>query len=351
MVEASNPQLGIIADSTLQRHIVCQAVQSAGYEIKATLSPDKVDAAMMQSDEFDLWWIEIEDENKWSEFIDQMFETAKAPILVGDGQAPSVSSRQYPRWERRVYAKIKDIVGRPRSANATFEVVDLEQALIKEETPIVLPPELHNRQGAGEPAEYIWVLGASLGGPKAVKEFLDALPAGLPVAFVIAQHIDAGFQKTLEQVWSRNNSFVFIDAVEGNIISNGEIIIAPVEQVMSITANSTVKLFDEEWEGPYAPSIDQTMNLMLDNLGERTAAILFSGMGNDGAIAGPRMQAAGVQVWAQSAETCACSSQPDSARSTGCVTFSGSPRALAEHMVEHAKNFLDFSGTSARING
>jgi chemosensory pili system protein ChpB (putative protein-glutamate methylesterase) len=53
------------------------------------------------------------------------------------------------------------------------------------------------------PAEHIWVLGASLGGPNAVKEFLDALPKGLPVGFVYAQYIDARFQKALIQTLSR----------------------------------------------------------------------------------------------------------------------------------------------------
>lgn len=35
----------------------------------------------------------------------------------------------------------------------------------------------------------VWVLGASIGGPQAVKEFLAKLPAGTPAAFVVAQHI------------------------------------------------------------------------------------------------------------------------------------------------------------------
>jgi chemotaxis response regulator CheB len=55
------------------------------------------------------------------------------------------------------------------------------------------------------PAEHIWVLGASLGGSNAVKEFLDALPKGLPVGFVYAQYIDARYQKTLIQTLGRHS--------------------------------------------------------------------------------------------------------------------------------------------------
>lgn len=50
---------------------------------------------------------------------------------------------------------------------------------------------------AGEPAHQVWLLAASLGGPEAVKAFMDALPGGLPVGFVYAQHIEASFESAL----------------------------------------------------------------------------------------------------------------------------------------------------------
>lgn len=337
--EAANPQLGVIADSTLLRHVVCKAVRAAGYEIAHTLPPERVDDAMINDSGVDLWLVEIEDEDQWADFSIHIIEVSKVPVLMGNGYAPAVTDIKYPRWERRIYSKIKDLVGLPPAAKATLTEEDFTAT--QEAAPFALPPELLGRESVGEPAKHIWVLGASLGGPKAVKEFLDALPEGLPMAFVIAQHIDAGFQKTLEQVWSRNSNFEFIDPRPGNVIANGQIVIAPVEQVMRITSESVIELVPEQWEGPYSPSIDQVMNDMFDRFGPRTGAILFSGMGNDGAIAGPRMRKAGLQVWAQSADTCGSSSMPDSARDTGCVTFSGSPRELAGQLVQHAKTFIN----------
>jgi len=58
-------------------------------------------------------------------------------------------------------------------------------------------------------------------------------------------------------------------------------------------------------------------------------------MGNDGAISAAKMRQMGIEVWAQTAETCANSSQPYSARATGCVTYSGSPTELARKLVEY----------------
>jgi len=278
-----------------------------------------------------VWLVDIEDEDKWSDFIEHLFEAARAPILLGEGNAPSVNSLQFQRWERKIYAKLKDIVGAPNPP-----VVDEASVPVVAAQPLPLPPELEGRQHAGEPASNIWVLGASLGGPNAVKEFLDALPQGLPIAFVIAQHIDAGFEDTLTKVWSKNSAFTFVKPVLGNRLSHGQIMIAPIEQVMCVNNQAEVMLLDEPWKGPYAPSIDQVMCLMADNLGQQTGAILFSGMGNDGAIAAVKMNDMNIPVWAQSTETGANSSMPESARATGCVSFSGSPTQLAEHFTRYA---------------
>lgn len=325
---SQNPRVGVIADSTLQRHVVCKAIESVGYGVAVTLSPDKVSDDLIMGDQADVWLVDIEDEDKWSDFIVHLFESSSVPILLGEGNAPSVSSLQFQRWERKIYSKLKDIVGKPQPCDESI------QTLVHT---VVEPPtvEAEEIEPEGDPASNVWVLGASLGGPAAVKEFLDALPAGLPIAFIIAQHIDPGFQDTLSKVWGRNSHFKFREPRAGRCLSHGEIIIAPIEQVMSVNQFARVELYEEQWEGAYSPSIDQVMALVADHFGVQSGAILFSGMGNDGAISAAKLRQMGIEVWAQSAETCANSSQPDSARATGCVTFNGSPKELAHKLVEY----------------
>lgn len=335
-LRGANPRVGVIADSTLQRHVVCKTIESVGYGVAVTLSPDKVSDDIICGDKADVWLVDIEDEDKWSDFIVHLFESSTAPILLGEGNAPSVSTLQFQRWERKIYAKLKDIVGKPMPVDETITSlvsVEHEPAQACEEYTVE----------DGEPASNVWVLGASLGGPAAVKEFLDALPPALPIAFVIAQHIDPGFQDTLSKVWGRNSHFKFKPPVAGRCLSHGEIMIAPIEQVMTLNQFARVELYEEQWEGPYAPSIDQVMSLMADRYGVQTGAILFSGMGNDGAISAAKLRQMGIEVWAQTADTCANSSQPDSARATGCVTFSGSPKELARKLVEYTSEFYSES--------
>lgn len=345
--KTSGPKVGVIADSSLQRHIVCKALQSFGYEIAATYSPDRVDNRTLANAGMDVWLVDLEDEDRWLDFITDLLEMADVPILFGDGKAPHVTSPRYPSWERRIYSKVKELVGQPMLARERLvpEVVeDKPQTYAR----IPLPTEFAANAKAGEvpPADYVWVLGASLGGPAAVKTFLDALPEGLPLAFILAQHIDAGFQKVLAQVLGRHNQFNFVEVVQGYRLRHSDVLIAPVEHVVSIDRDARIRFHKEDWDGPYSPSIDQVMDLTVDALGTRTGAILFSGMGNDGAIAGQKMKRMNVPVWAQTADTCASSSMPDSARAVGCVSFSGSPRDLALQLTQYAKHYFSSSSIS-----
>ena len=63
-------------------------------------------------------------------------------------------------------------------------------------------------------------------------------------------------------------------------------------------------------------------------------------MGSDGSISGPLMVEAGGVIWAQEDKTCACPSQPDAMRATGCVSFTGNPFDLANRLVTYINNNL-----------
>jgi chemosensory pili system protein ChpB (putative protein-glutamate methylesterase) len=336
MSEGGNPRIGIIADSTLQGHLLSQAVRGQGFDLVVNTDPENLQREWFGPDRLDLWIVDLTSEDRWQDFLDVLLEDASAPILFCDGQAPARNASEYPRWERRLLGKMLDYVERPRIEE---RLESLEP--VKPKITIPTPTEFqHYTPTTGGGPERVWVLGASLGGPAAVKLFLDALPAQLPVAFVLAQHIDDGFLETLTRVLVRDNGFRCRIGVDGERLENGTVLIAPVEYEISFAANGGLASTGREWEGPYAPSIDQVMQNASDCFGPRASAIIFSGMGNDGSIAGTQMKSKGGQVWAQSAESCAVSSQPDAVRETGCVGYSGTPEQLAAQLVENVRQEL-----------
>lgn len=328
---SGSPRIGIIADTTLQGHLLSSAVRGQGYEVAVNSDPGNIELHWLSSNDLDLWVVDLNHEDRWQNFLDQLLEDTSKPILFSDGQAPARNSPLYPRWERRLLSKMLNYVGRPK--------IDVKlDSLLPARTAVNIPTPKEFRTLSVSPVpQRVWVLGASLGGPAAVKLFLDCLPAELPVAFVLAQHIDNGFLETLAGVLCRDNSFQCRVGYDSEQLNHGTVLIAPVEYEVAFTDTGRLVSAGKPWEGPYSPSIDQVINNVSSRFKDRAGAILFSGMGNDGSIAGPLMTQHGAPLWAQDADSCACSSQPDAVRDTGCVSYSGTPEKLALALVEHVR--------------
>jgi len=182
---------------------------------------------------------------------------------------------------------------------------------------------------------HIWVLGASLGGPEAVKLFLTKIPAELPVAFVLAQHLGEGFVSLFADQLDKVSSFRVKKGVDGDTLHHGEVIVVPVEQQLQIDKNGKIKLLDKKWPGLYRPSIDCIIESVTRTFKKKSAVIIFSGMGSDGVIACQEFfnQYDGT-IWVQSKDSCVISSMPDSIRDAGLVSYSATPELLAEKLAE-----------------
>lgn len=345
MGEEVNPRIGVIADTFLQGSLLANAAKALGYDVVVNTQPGTLDTGKwVGTGLVECWLVDLCDQEKWAGFLDLMLERADAPLIFGDGTAPAKTSEEYPRWERRLFQTLIKSVGRPviRVALAVPEKLPPPPP----RPPVIVPAEFRLPQSPTGMARRVWVLGASAGGPAAVKAFLDALPREVPVAFVLAQHIDPKMLDALATSLVRHNGFPIHIGNAGDSLRHGEILVAPCEAEIAFDAAARVIATGKPWEGPYAPSIDQVINNVSQRFGGNAGAILFSGMGNDGSIAGPQMVARGGTVWGQTAETCAVSSQPDAARDTGCVSYSGSPEQLAQQLVEFVRQQIKGSAAA-----
>lgn len=330
-----SPQpIGIIADDPLQRHVLQHAISIYGYRVAANYDPGRLDPQLIeQAEAAQAWVVDLSDEERWSDALDQLLELTEAPILFGLGKAPGRNSIDYPRWERRLFTKLRELVGDPIDLSEHGESLGQLEAAEQQSRQVPLPSGMTPYSNQA-PVERVVILGASLGGPAAVKAFLDCLPQGLPVAFVYAQHIDANFAGVLAKVLGRHSCFTLVEAAQGAPLRYGEVLIVPVERELVLDEQGRIQLKDTPWPGPYGPSIDQVMLNISSYYGARCHTILFSGMGNDGAIAAPVIQAYGSRIWVQESSSCANSSMPDSVAATGCTSFSGTPEELASKLVK-----------------
>lgn len=341
MGEAVNPRIGVISDTLLQGNLLANAARALGYEVVVSTQPARLDAGKwIGQGRVECWLIDLHDQETWAEFLDGLLDNSDAPLIFGDGAAPPKTHEEYPRWERRLLQTLIKSVGRPLSAAGKENLKLLETTQAKPRSTIIIPKEFKDPDLAGGVPQRVWVLGASAGGPAAVKLFLDSLPKELPVAFVLAQHIDPKMLDALATSLVRHNWFKIRIGKHGEPLRCGEIVVAPCEAEIAFDEKACVVPTGRAWEGPYAPSIDQVIANVAARFGANAGAIMFSGMGNDGSIAAPQLKAKGGRIWAQSAETCAVSSQADSVRDTGCVEYSGSPEHLALQLIECVRQQL-----------
>ena len=328
MSENGSLKLAVVAEDSLQIHRLRSAIEDFGCEV-ISLSPQSLELKGMDLD-VSAWLVDLREDH---DLLDAFFELDQ-PVLLGFEAAPSQQTPEYPRWEKRLYAKLKKLIGKDFIVERNTQA---DLAAIEQLTPLSTTLDLPANVMADSEnlASHVFVLGSSLGGPEAVKAFLDALPKGLPVGFVYGQHIDAQFVSVLAQVLGRHSHFKLRIAEQDTALHNGEVLIVPAEKEVTFKQGA-VDVLDRPWPGPYGPSVDQLILNTLQHF-PQAGVILFSGMGNDGADAVSQLQHDGVQIWAQSSETCASAAMPDASRETGAVSFSGSPQQLAAHLVEHIR--------------
>lgn len=181
----------------------------------------------------------------------------------------------------------------------------------------------------------VWVLGASLGGPQAVRQFVMAVKSNLPVAFILAQHIGANHMSLLAEQLNRVTKFKVFTGYSGHMIRHHEIILAPTGKQISITDDGYIALKDEPPNTIYSPCINDVIVAVAERYGDMAGTIVFSGMGDDGAVGCRSMAEHGGVVWAQDVESCVISSMPDQARKTNNVTFSATPQKLADELYAY----------------
>ena len=187
--------------------------------------------------------------------------------------------------------------------------------------------------GTSAELKRVFVLGASIGGPEAVREFLGALPPRFPALFVLVQHMGDEFLELMSAQLARAVSMTVRTPTHGEIFGHGEIVIVTTKQRLQIDAEGVVTLSPLPERTAYSPSIDLVLRDVADQFGDKAGAIIFSGMAQDAITGSTYLKGRGGIVWTQDPNTCTISTMVDAVTQTGAVTFSGSPQELAAKMI------------------
>lgn len=236
----------------------------------------------------------------------------------------------------------------PISEGLSLELMPMEDAVAPQDFAAVVPAAAGMRDesaatrlkvGSGAHLRHVVVLGASIGGPEAVREFLGALPRNFPALFVLAQHMGDEFLELMSMQLAKAVSLTVRTPTHGERVGHGEIVIVPTRQRMQIDSEGVITLSPLIERTAYSPSIDQVMHDVADEFGDRASAIVFSGMAQDAIDGSKYLKSRGGDVWIQDPDTCTISTMVESVRSTGTVGYAGSPQQLAAKMIaDHGGN-------------
>jgi chemosensory pili system protein ChpB (putative protein-glutamate methylesterase) len=222
-----------------------------------------------------------------------------------------------------------DVLDQPSAARYWSEQLLYSLAHAQDALDVLPEPEL-----PATSAHRVWVLAASLGGLDAWMAFLAALPADIPAAFLVAQHIEAYSLESIQRRIQRETRLQVVSLREQeHQLVHGQVLIVPPDRRLMLASGSRCRVSEERWLAPYTPNISQVMLDVAQHFGAHAGAIIFTGTCNDGASACERMRELDGQVWTQSAESCVHSSMPDAARATGVTGRMGTPSQLAQDFI------------------
>lgn len=321
--------IAIASDSLQQRTNVRRLMELAGLNVVLSEPLTRLFLRKLEKSEAEVLLLDLHDNvNHDDELLHEVLDTVEIPIIFNDVTALMLNEPgQNNKWHFSLMQKIAESKGIVNwQAEDTAAVTEPEK-----------PVQLKVRKESGI-AHNVWVLGASLGGPEAVKRFLKAIPVDIPAAFILAQHLGANFVRLLADQLDRCTSLRVMPPQDGHVLMHRDVVVVPVDERLLVNPIGNLELVPLHETSKYTPSIDMVISDVARRYGKRAGVIIFSGMGDDGKQGARRMLEAGGHVWTQSAESCVISSMPDNVRKHNAVSFVGNPEQLAKQLARHLES-------------
>lgn len=148
------------------------------------------------------------------------------------------------------------------------------------------------------------VIGASTGGARALSQLLPALPADLPAAVVIVQHMPVGFTRSLADRLNSTAGLAVKEAAPGDMLEAGQALLAPAGFHLVVDESGRIILNRTASVHGVRPAVDVTMASVAQRFGPAAIGVVLTGAGHDGANGAAQIHAAGGYVIAEAESSC-----------------------------------------------
>jgi two-component system chemotaxis response regulator CheB len=238
---------------------------------------------------------------------------------------------------REIVAKVK-LAAAARGARRLASIGVAAMAAPAGAAPVRPVPRATSRAATGADATGVIVIGASTGGPRAVSELLNQLPADFAIPCVVVQHLPAAFTAAFASQLERHAQLRVRVAESGDRLEPGVVLLAPGAMHLAIRPDGRVVLRQPSERDVYKPSIDLAMTSAADAYAASAVGVVLSGSGDDGAEGLKRLRAAGGEGMVQDVDSCIVASMPERALARAGAEHVGPPARLGRILAVRRKS-------------
>ncbi|RNL62668.1 chemotaxis response regulator protein-glutamate methylesterase [Nocardioides marmoriginsengisoli] len=166
----------------------------------------------------------------------------------------------------------------------------------------------------------VLVIGCSTGGPDALSRVLEELPGTLRVPVLVVQHMPPLFTTMLAERLDRVSALSVREAVEGDVPAPGQVLVAPGGLHLRVRRSAgvvRVHLDDGPQENFCRPAVDALFRSAAEAYGGAVAALVLTGMGQDGLIGCQLLAEQGAWIAAQDEASSVVWGMPGAVASAG----------------------------------
>jgi len=175
-------------------------------------------------------------------------------------------------------------------------------------------------------------IGASAGGLVALEQFFEQVPPTSGMAYVVVQHLDPVAKSLLPELLQRVTSMPVREAAEMMRIKPDCVYVIPPNRELSVVDGVLKSEKPVEQRGMRLP-VNVLFSSLARDQGERSIAVILSGMGSDGTLGMQAIKALGGLTAVQQPDSAQFDSMPKSAIAAGCADIVASPAELPARIL------------------
>jgi two-component system, chemotaxis family, protein-glutamate methylesterase/glutaminase len=163
-------------------------------------------------------------------------------------------------------------------------------------------------------------IGASTGGPVALRQVLSALPRNFPLPLVVAVHMPGSFTKAYADRLNATCAISIREAVDRDRLMPGQALLAPGGRQLRVeraAGGYQIRISDPLPGQIYHPSVDLMFESVAESAQSRALGVVLTGMGSDGVKGAGQMKRMGANIWSQDEKSCVVYGMPQAIEKAG----------------------------------